>query len=324
MICAAASPSADTTFTVEHVRVGTIHRPTELVRVAGGKGLNVARAASWLGADPLVVALLPKQGASWLRSELERDGIRLLAVEGPTQLRQCLSVFDVESHSLTEFYEPGNEIEEPSWRGFADAVASECQRGTWLALCGSLPLGAPVGAYADLALAAGDRGSQVALDADGTTLQRAAAAGPTLIKVNETEARTMLGQDEPQATEDEAAADSAAAVADVARRMLALGPSGQRVAIVTRGSRGALLVRPGETALAATPNDGPAARYPVGSGDAFLAGLLTAREDGADWEAALRLAVGAGTANAEMIGPGRLDPDRAYEIADQVSISTVG
>jgi 1-phosphofructokinase family hexose kinase len=321
MICAAANPSADTTFTVDGLRIGAIHRPTEHVRVAGGKGLNVVRAASQLGADPLVVAFLPQHGGDWLRSELERDGIRMLPVQGPGQMRQCLSVFDIESCSLTEFYEPGDEVDVAAWARFADAVALSCELGTWLALCGSLPRGAPVDAYAKLALAADDRGSPVALDADGPPLQSAAEAGPALIKVNEAEGRATLGLG-PR-TDGEATAGSAVEVADIARRLLELGPGGERVSIVTRGPRGAVLVGPGETALAATLQESPTARYPVGSGDAFLAGLLTAREDAADWADALRLAVGAGTANAEMIGPGRLDRGRAHEIAERVSISVL-
>jgi sugar/nucleoside kinase (ribokinase family) len=38
--------------------------------------------------------------------------------------------------------------------------------------------------------------------------------------------------------------------------------------------------------------------YPVGSGDAFLAGLVASLERDPDWPTALRLALGAATANA--------------------------
>jgi fructose-1-phosphate kinase PfkB-like protein len=61
-------------------------------------------------------------------------------------------------------------------------------------------------------------------------------------------------------------------------------------------------------------------RYPVGSGDAFLAGLVTALDRGDGWEDALRSALGAGAANAEMPGAARLDPDRARALASQAEI----
>ena len=61
-------------------------------------------------------------------------------------------------------------------------------------------------------------------------------------------------------------------------------------------------------------------RYPVGSGDAFLAGLVTALDRGDDWEGALRLGLGAATANAEMPGAGKLDPARAEALAAQAEV----
>jgi sugar/nucleoside kinase (ribokinase family) len=60
--------------------------------------------------------------------------------------------------------------------------------------------------------------------------------------------------------------------------------------------------------------------YPVGSGDAFMAGLVTALDRGDAWEDARRLGLGAGAANAEMPGAARLDPDRARALASQAEI----
>jgi len=61
-------------------------------------------------------------------------------------------------------------------------------------------------------------------------------------------------------------------------------------------------------------------RYPVGSGDAFLAGLVVALERGDGWSGALRLALGAATANAELPGAGRLDASRAQALAEQATV----
>jgi fructose-1-phosphate kinase PfkB-like protein len=57
----------------------------------------------------------------------------------------------------------------------------------------------------------------------------------------------------------------------------------------------------------------------VGSGDAFLAGLLLGRERGV-WCDAFVLAMAAGAANAERPGPGRLDARRARELVAMVEI----
>jgi fructose-1-phosphate kinase PfkB-like protein len=64
-------------------------------------------------------------------------------------------------------------------------------------------------------------------------------------------------------------------------------------------------------------------RYPVGSGDAFLAGLVVGLDRDADQGDALRLALGAATANAELPGAGRLEPSRAEALAAQATVRLV-
>ena len=59
--------------------------------------------------------------------------------------------------------------------------------------------------------------------------------------------------------------------------------------------------------------------YPVGCGDAALAGMVTALDIGGGWTAALALGVGASAAAAEVPGAGRLDGARARELAVAVA-----
>jgi fructose-1-phosphate kinase PfkB-like protein len=88
------------------------------------------------------------------------------------------------------------------------------------------------------------------------------------------------------------------------------------------GADGAVLVDPGGRALHGRLY--AKGRYPVGSGDSFLAGLLAGLDTRRQWEGALRLALGAATANAEQPGAGRLDPRRAMELAGRSEISALG
>jgi fructose-1-phosphate kinase PfkB-like protein len=88
--------------------------------------------------------------------------------------------------------------------------------------------------------------------------------------------------------------------------------------IVTRGAEGVMLAAPDGTLYEGVLY--VRGRYPVGSGDSFLAGLVTALERGSDWDDALRLALGAGAANAELAGAAKLDPSRAEELAAQADV----
>ncbi|MGZ6545914.1 MAG: PfkB family carbohydrate kinase, partial [Actinomycetota bacterium] len=64
-------------------------------------------------------------------------------------------------------------------------------------------------------------------------------------------------------------------------------------------------------------------RYPVGSGDAFLAGLVVALDRGTGWGEALRMALGAATANAELPGAGRLERARAEALGEQATVRLI-
>ncbi len=313
MICVAANPSADATFSVDRLEPGAIHRPTAYVRVAGGKAMNVARAAVRLGGEAAVVALAPEHGAAWLREELEREGVTVETLPVPGVLRTCLSVFAADDGTLTEFYEGGAEIDAPTWTAFAELAAGRARADRWLAACGSLPAGAPIDAYAQVVGAGREAGAPVAVDAAGPELDVAAAAGPDLIKVNEAEALAALGREAAEPGDQARAAELAAGLRERA--------AGRARVIVTLGERGAVLAGP--EGIVGARLDRPPSPYAVGSGDAFLAGVLSGRERGLEWEECMRLAIAAGAANAAQPGQARLDPDLARRYAAQVAIERV-
>ena len=110
IVCAAANPSVDRLFEVERLHPGRVHRPGLFAQVAGGKGLNAARAAATLGADVHVVVILAGHAGRWLEGELERAGIAVHAVWVDGESRSSLSVANRSGGGLTEFYEHGVEI----------------------------------------------------------------------------------------------------------------------------------------------------------------------------------------------------------------------
>ena len=296
--CVAPNPSIDKLFEVERLEPGRIHRPTRFVQVPGGKGLNVARAAATLGADVHVLALLGGHAGRWIADELSALGIPLTAAWRQTETRSCLSVADADGRSLTEFYESGPPVVDGEWAEFVRVVAEQVPSAAWTTVSGSLPPGAPATGYQQLVTTA-----TVAADS-----QDLGDARPALVKVNAAEAQALTdcGSDEPA---------SAIAAARALRRRI--GGDGH-AAVVTCGAEGAVLVTPEGEELRGTLAE--VGRYPVGSGDAFLAGLVVALDRGASWPDGLRAALGAGAANAELPGPGRLDRDRAGTLAERAQV----
>jgi 1-phosphofructokinase family hexose kinase len=299
--CIAPSPSIDRLFEVRHLEPGGIHRPTRFVQVAGGKGLNAARAAAALGSDVRVVALLGGHAGRWIADELNQIGLPFVAAWCRGETRSCLSVADGQTASLTEFYETSAAVTPGEWEAFARAAQDAAAAAVWTTISGSLPPGAPADACEQLASA----GVSVAVDT--TAL---GDARPALSKVNAAEATSLTG----------IVIGSVSQAVEAAQTLRErIGGEGHAAA-VTCGRDGAVLVAPDGSvwrgSLAAV------GRYPVGSGDAFLAGIVTAAAAGEEWPDALAAALGAAAANAELPGPGLLDSARARVLAAQAVVES--
>jgi 1-phosphofructokinase family hexose kinase len=290
ILCVAANPSIDRLFAVERLTPGEIHRPAEFAQVPGGKGLNVARSAAALGGEVTAAALLGGHAGRWIAEQLDAEGVPLQATWSDVETRSSLSVAGA-IEGLTEFYEHGHPVTPDEWAAFDGLVRSLIPGAAWTTLSGSLPVGAPADGYERL-IGSG----RVALDAVAPGID----AGPAIVKLNAAEAAHATGLDDARAAAEELHRRSGGA------------------AIVTCGEDGAVLVAPdGGRLEGRTSTAGP---YPVGSGDAFLAGLVVALDREGSWEDAFRAALGAGAANAELPGAGRLDRSRAEELAAQADV----
>lgn len=317
LVCVAPNPSIDRLVQVAHLVPGTIHRPTLVRPVAGGKGLNVARAAASLGASVTAVGIVAGHNGRWLAETLEADGVmgRFVWADGETRI--CTSIADATTGALTELYEAGDAVDEEVWTRFETEIDVTVRSGgvDAVAISGSVPPGAPTDGHARLTRIARAAGVPAAIDGFAPTTDGAAAwrsvlaAGPWLVKANLAEAsaytRSLV------AGPDDAIAAAVSMVAD-----------GTDAAVVTLGMAGAVAVLDGATWRVGPPPD--AGPYPVGSGDAFLAGLLVGRTSGLTTADQLALAAGAGMANARLAGAGTLDGELARDLARTVSVVRVG
>ena len=325
LVCVALSPSIDVTYVVPELVPGTIHRPPQVYRAAGGKGFNVARAAHTLGATVVATGVLGGDTGAWMVTMLARTGIRMAPVTGARPTRTCVAVADRSTGELTEFYEPAPPITPRAWADLLATVTRVCEEHpSWVSLSGSLPPGPVPEAIADLVAAARGAGARVAVDTHSTTLAAAVGAGADLVKVNVEEAAAVLGLGpgtgwgagrEGAAGPDGAGADPAA----LAARLLAASP-GSDVAMVTAGVDGAYVAARDGTVLRLQLD--VRGDFPVGSGDSLLGGLLAGlAEHPDDLEGAARLGVGAGAANALTPGAGVLDAATARDLAARVSVT---
>ncbi len=299
----ALSPSLDVTYVVEELT--GIQRPTQVVKVGGGKALNAARAASRMGAVVDAVALLGGGAGHDVAAFARADGVTVHVVEGEMPTRTCVSVLSAATGELTEIYEhavavsPG-ELAAVSAR--AAALTHEAPR--WWLLSGGLPPSVGAEAISDLVGSLSGGGSRVALDTHGAALTAGVEAGPALVKVNRAEAASLLEL-------DGAASDLAARLAERC----------QTLAVVTDGEAGAYACDGRSTWQVRL--DARRGSYPVGSGDAFLGGMVAALAQDSMVPTALAQGAAAGWANAQQPGAGCFDGAQALTMAERVEVRTV-
>ena len=292
IIVVALSPCVDRTMVVDQLIVGEVHRPSQATVTPGGKGFNVARAAHTLGAGVVAFGIVGGHSGQWLRESLDELGVEHHLLAGVNETRTSTSIADASTGLMTDFYEPATPVTAAEWAELESMVAAAITPGDWLSISGTTPSGSPPDAVARLVTIAHAGRAHVGVDTHGSALRNAASARPDLIKVNVSEAVGLLGADQRRD----------------ARHLAHLLGEVAELAIVTAGVDGA--VGGGHHVRSQTVGS-----YPVGSGDSFMAGLLTefCRSTGDVIDshvvrAALITATAAATANALVPGAAVFSP----------------
>jgi 1-phosphofructokinase family hexose kinase len=310
LLVVAANPAVDRVIQIEALRPGSIHRPTNVLALAGGKSFNMARAAHLLGAHVTVVAMLGGHTGRWLMESAAREGLAVIPVETGQETRQCTSIMDASQALLTEIYETGNPVKRSDLAAVEQAVRRELRRGDvyGVACSGSIPPGASVDTYARILRIAGAFSVPVHLDASGPALSAALPFGPTVVKVNRSEAADATQMD---IREDR----------DVVQAARSLLDRGAANVVITLGTDGAIAVPGAGRVIRVEPPD-ELGSFAVGSGDAFFAGLIEGWGRG-PLSSALRLAAAAGMSNARIPGAGRIDPRAVRRHQRRIAVQIV-
>ncbi|MDI6944851.1 hexose kinase [Microbacterium barkeri] len=307
-----ANPALDRTIALDSALVpGEVHRASSAQEDAAGKGVNVARVLHGSGVETL--AVLPLAADDPFAALLDPT-LAIRAVPTTAHARANIALTDAAGET-TKINLAGTPLGDDVLRALVDAVVAASDGADWLALCGSLPAGAPGDLYATVIRAVRSRVAhppRIAVDATGPALETVLAQADEigavdLIKPNEDEL-VQLAVDLSAPDVDrpalqsrlvrEVEADPIAATARLARDLV---PGTVRAALVTLGGDGAILVDAHGVWHAGIPA-GVDVLSTVGAGDSSLAGYLLADRSGAAPAERLRTAVRYGSATAALPG----------------------
>jgi tagatose 6-phosphate kinase len=292
----------DITYRVRSLRPHTSHRVTEVTERPGGKGVNVARVLAALGHEVTVTGFAGGATGRALQDQLTAfpdvtDA--LVPVAGST--RRTIAVADDTSGDTTQLNEPGPVVTPTEWSAFQVAYEDLLRSASAVALCGSLPPGVPVGAYAQLIRTARASGVPVLLDTSGEPLRRGVAARPDIVKPNAEELAELTGSHEPLR-----------AARDARRR-------GAHVVVASLGPEGLLAHTP-EGHWRATPPH-PVRGNPTGAGDSAVAGLLSGLVEHLPWPTRLTRAAALSAATVRAPAAGEFDRGEYEDLLEQVTVT---
>ncbi len=298
----------DRTLTVPNFQLGHRHRASQGLTLAGGKGINVARAFKRLNVPVVATGLAGGRTGARIVQELTAEAILNDFVRITDESRTSTAVVDPTTNTYTDINEWGPHVEPEELELLVEKLHYLSRGADAVVFSGSLPRGVSEDFYGECIRDLSRRGVQTVLDAEAEPLRRGVEAEPFLVSPNQLEAESLVGQ---EFGDDDDFTMALETIAELGPRNVLISQETGCFALL-REERRARRFR------ASAPRVEPISS--VGSGDVLLAAYLAARLDGREPEDALRLAVAAGAASTLQVGAGRFDPREAGRFVNSVRV----
>jgi 1-phosphofructokinase family hexose kinase len=298
----------DRTLTVPNFQRGHRHRASGVLTLAGGKGINVARALKRLDVPVVATGLAGGRTGTRIVEELTAEAILNDFVRIKEESRTSTAVVDPTGNTYTEINEWGPRVSPGELEVLLEKLHYLARGADYVVFAGSLPRAVEEGFYGEAIRDLHRRGVRVVLDTEGDPLRLGIDAEPELVSPNQREAEQLVGQEFEDEEDFSMALD---AISEIGARNVQITTDNGCFALL-REDRNLRRLR------AEAPLLEPVSV--VGAGDALLAQYLAARLEGSSVEDALRLGVAAGAASVLEVGAGRFDPREAARLAPAVRV----
>lgn len=308
ILCIGTTPAVQRVMIFKKLTVDVVNRAATTLDGAAGKSVNVAKVLKVLGEHPLATGFLGGDRGEFLRTALLEREIETDFVTVSTRTRQCITLIDESAGTHTELVEESRPVESADFEKLMAVVRRLVAKARAAVMSGTIVTGGPPGLYHDCTKLATDSGALSVVDARGTDLIEALKAKPGLVKPNRSELAVTLGVE----LKDQSG---------VINAMRELCQRGAQRVVATAGKEPTLAFDGQQFWRVAPPHI--KALNPIGSGDAFTAGLVSRLVRGDDLGEACRWGAAAGAANALTVLPGDLKRDDVERLAREVSAERI-
>lgn len=308
VLCLGTTPAVQRVMVFNRITLDAVNRAVLTSDGAAGKSINVAKVLRVLGANPVATGLLGGDRGEFLRSVLAEKGIEHEFVLVPARTRECVTVIDQSTGTVTELVEESASVERDAFDRLMPILRRRIPGSQAVVMSGTIASGGPPDLYRECTRLAGETGALSVVDAQGPALTEALKAGPSLVKPNRSELAATVGH---ELNDD----------ASVMGAMRELNERGARRVVVTAGSKPSLAFDGRAFWRIVAPQ--VAAVNPIGSGDSFTAGLIWRLLAGDDLGEASRWGAAAGTANALTTMAGEVKREEVERLAREVRVEAI-
>lgn len=308
ILCLGTTPAVQRVMRFRKLTLDAVNRAVHTLDGAAGKSINVAKVLHALGEHPVAIGFLGGDRGAYLRALLETRGIESDFVHVATPTRQCVTLIDESAGAVTELVEESGPVAAGDFDKLMAIVRRRVPQCQAMVMSGTIATGGPVDLYFQCARLANEARVLSVVDAQGAALLEALEARPGAVKPNRAELAATVGSD---LTNE----------ASVMQGMQMLAERGAQRVIVTAGKEPVLGFDGRAFWRVLAPKID--STNPIGSGDAFTAGLVWRLLRGDDLGEACRWASAAGAANALTLLAGEVNRADVERLVGEVKVETI-
>lgn len=300
------NPSIDISYQIDALSIGEVHRPSQIIRNAGGKGINVTKVLEELGSDVTATGYLGGGNGEWIKTQLTKRNINQKFITIENETRQCISIND--GKHQTEILESGPEINEDEQSQYIKQLQDIAHQYTVVTISGSTPhiRNNTKTAHLQSVLELLSNSYNI-LDVNASELKPILQNDSFVhaIKPNQSEFEDLIEQQNLSQQD----------IVDALKQHTLF----KNIDVfVTLGSEGAIVKWNDEIYQATIPK--VEVKNPVGSGDSTVAGLAYSVDRNLDPIETIQTALACGTSNATQIETGHIDLDQVKEYIKKVGV----
>ena len=285
------NPTMDTTLYVNELIPDDSNRVVKVQKDPGGKGLNVSRMLHKLGKKVTTITLLGGHTGDEINDLLRAEGLYPFVIQLCCDTRNNITISKLDSYNQTRFNQKGPEVTPGEYASLLSMVEQLGDNADIMVVSGSLPPGVRVDAYKEIInlLRKANPNIKVILDADKDVLKHGLEACPYMIKPNTHEAGRLLGR-------------SIVSKDDQIQALKDMQQMGAEVVVMSRGADG-VIGYDGNEIVEVAPLKVDV-KSTVGAGDALVAGMCYAMEQGLSFAEQLEMGVLVSAAKVTTEGTG--------------------